>query len=319
MSNISGTGHEYIVTEGDSETRTVWDGMGTPWFWAMDNLIVNYWGDDTTVITLINQTIGQPFAGSSSTFRPEAGSGAIVGSGKYGVSFQGDAHLATNLEAEITHGRPSTGPNDFVFDVMPDHLTYIFQNTYADDWTIYHQTVNIPSQPQILIFPLAAYASMNPIAAAQIAQLDDLLQNRPAVPPGALPHLPPPNGQQDLQAQLAYLDFSNGSGIRYLTQFNQEPRQINNQEVYYTFQGITADHAYYIAAFFPVQSDSLPADNTITDYDAFANNMLDYLTKTTAILNNPATTFTPDLALLDAIVQSLYVKPNVALETPTLP
>jgi hypothetical protein len=201
---------------------------------------------------------------------------------------------------------------------MPDHITFTFLDTYATDWTIYHQTVNIPNQPQILIFPLEAYAGMNQMAQEQITALDSLLRDRPDLPNGPLPHLPPPNGQQDLQAQMAYLTFQNGEGIRYLTQFNQEPRQINNQEIYYTFQGITADHSHTIAAFFPVQSDSLPAEDNITDYEAFAGNMPTYLAQTTADLNRlPTAAFQPDLALLDALIQSLLVEPAVVPE-PTL-
>lgn len=312
--NISPRGDEYTYTEGENSVSVMWDGEGVPHFWAQDNLIVNYWGEDTAVLAVLNAVLGQPFADGSQPYRPEPGSGRMAGIGDHGVSFQYDPYLAATLSAAVVAGRPSTGPDDFLFDVMPDHIAFTFSDTYADDWTIYHQTVNIPSQPQILIFPLDAYAAMNPMAAAPIAQLNDLLRDRPDLPNGALPHLPPPNGQQDLQAQMRFLAFQNGAGMRYLTQFNQEPRQINNQEIYYTFQGVTADRAYYIAAFFPVQSSSLPADNTIADDAAFARNLQNYLAQTTTDLNAlPTTAFTPDLALLDALIESLLVEPTLAI------
>jgi len=314
--NISPRGDEYTYIEGESTVSIIWDGEGVSRWWTLDNLLVHYSGLDTAVIPILNSVLGQPFADGSQPYRPEAGSGSIAGIGEYGVSFQYDPYLAAGLSADITPGRPSTGPDDFIFDVMPDHITFTFLDTYATDWTIYHQTVNIPNQPQILIFPLETYASMNLMAQEQIAALDSLLRDRPDLPNGPLPHLPPPNGQQDLQAQMAYLTFQNGEGIRYLTQFNQEPRQINNQEIYYTFQGITADHSHTIAAFFPVQSDSLPAEDNITDYEAFAGNMPAYLAQTTADLNQlPTAAFQPDLALLDALIQSLLVEPVAALGT----
>jgi hypothetical protein len=309
-SSISPRGDGYTITEGENTITTIWDGESYSRWWARDNLLVGYSGLDTAVADLITSILGQPFADGSLPYRPEAGSGAIAGIGEHGVSFQYDPYLAANLAAEIIPIRLATGSGGFGFDVMPDHIAFTFLDTYADDWTIFHQTINVPHQPQILIFPLDAYASMNEMAQAQITALDSLLAARPELPSGALPHLPPPNGQQDLQAQLAYLTFQNGEGIRYLTQFNQEPRQINNQEIYYTFQGITADHSHYVAAFFPVQSDSLPADNSIADYDAFASNVQTYLAETTADLNAlPTTAFTPDLALLDAIIQSLRAEP----------
>jgi hypothetical protein len=318
--NILPNGSQYVVTEGDTTVTTHWDGEGIPHFWALDNLIVNYWGEDTAVINPLNSVLGQPFADGSQPYRPEAGSGAIAGIGQYGISFQYDPYLAANLSWEVTPERPSTGPDDFGFDVMPAHITFTLLNTYAEDWTLFRQTVNAPDQPQIIIYPLDAYAEMNVMAQEQITALDNLLAERPDLPGGALPHLPPPNGQQDLQTQMAYLAFQNGEGVRYLTQFNQEPRQINNQEIYYTFQGITADHAYYVALFFPVATAVLPDEMAVEEWETFSADYAAYLLETTAVLNqlSPAE-FTPDLTLLDAVITSLRVEPDSELFVGTLP
>jgi hypothetical protein len=315
--NISPRGDTFTVTDGDTAVTTHWDWIELPYFWAVDNLIVNYWGEDTAVVTLITNVLGQPFADGSQPYRPEAGSGSIAGIGEYGVSFQYDPYLAAGIPAEMTMGQESVGADDFIYEAMPEHITFTFLHSYLDDRTVYHQTVNIPDQPQILVFPLESYANMSDIAQGQIAQLEAMLVKRTDVVTGELPFLPPPNGQQMIQAQLSYLDFQNGSGLRYLTQYAQEARQINNEELFYTFQGITADHAYYVVAFFPVQSDSLPAKDDIADYEAFANNMPTYLVQTTADLNAlPNTAFQPDLTLLDAVIQSLRVEPTVELTAP---
>ena len=314
--NISLRGDTFTVTTGDETMQITWDSTGINRWWAWQDLLVNYWGDDTAVLNHLNTLLGQPFADGSLPYRPEPSSGAIAGIEEYGIGFQYDPYLTANLDWEIVAERPSTGSDDFIFEVMPSHIAFTLINSYASDWINDQQAINTPTQPQILVFPLDAYASMNPIAAEQIAQLEQLLQDRPDAASGALPHLPPPNGQQDLQAQLSYLTFADGEGIRYLTQFNQEPRLINNQSIYYTFQGITMNRAYYIAAFFPVQSNSLPADNTITDFDAFASNLPAYRAQTTADLNTlPTNAFTPDLTLLDNLIQTLYVKPTIELAT----
>jgi hypothetical protein len=312
--NILPNGSEYIVVEGDTTVTTHWDGEGVPHFWALDNLIVNYWGEDSDLINMLTTVLGQQFADGSKPYRPEAGSGAIAGIGQYGISFQYDPYLADNLTWEVSPARPSTGPDDFTFYVMPEHLTFTLLDTYAEDWTQYHQTVNIPEQPQIVVFPLDAYVNMNEMAIEQVAALDTLLSERPNAPEGVLPYLPPPNGHQDLQVQMAYLSFKNGEGVRYLTQFNQEPRQINNQEIFYTFQGITADHAYYVSVFFPVRTAALPDNMEVEDWDAFSINYAAYLSETVTVLNQLGTAdFTPDLTLLDAVVQSLLVEPDVDL------
>lgn len=312
--NILPNGSEYVVVEGDTTVTTHWDGEGVPHFWARDNLIVNYWGEDSDLINTLNSVLGQQVADGSIPYRPEADSGAIAGIGQYGISFQYDPYLAANLTWEVTPVRPSTGPDDFTFYVMPDHLTFTLLNTYAGEWTLYHQTVNIPDQPQIVVFPLDAYVNMNQMAQEQVAALDTLLAERPSLPEGPLPYLPPPNGHQDLHAQMAYLAFKNGEGVRYLTQFNQEPRQINNQEIFYTFQGITADHAYYVSIFFPVRTAALPDSMEVEDWEAFSLNHAAYLSETIADLEQLGSAdFTPDLTLLDAVVKSLLVEPDLEL------
>ena len=44
-----------------------------------------------------------------------------------------------------------------------------------------------------------------------------------------------------MHSQVQYLDFKNGTGVRYLTQFDQGILPINNYELVYTYQGLTSD------------------------------------------------------------------------------
>ena len=53
------------MTDGDTTVVTHWDGEGYPHFWTIDNLIVNYWGEDAAVINLLDAVIGQPLADRS--------------------------------------------------------------------------------------------------------------------------------------------------------------------------------------------------------------------------------------------------------------
>jgi hypothetical protein len=111
---------------------------------------------------------------------------------------------------------------------------------------------------------------------------------------------------------LKYLDFKNGQGVRFLTQFDQAYLPINNDELFYTYQGLTSDGKYYVAAVLPVNAADLPADGTVTDElkagDFGANFML-YLEQVVKQLESqPATSFTPDLGKLDAMMASLEVK-----------
>jgi hypothetical protein len=114
-----------------------------------------------------------------------------------------------------------------------------------------------------------------------------------------------------MHAHLEYLDFQSGQGLRYLTQFDQAFIPINNYELIYTYQGLTSDGKYYVAAVLPVTHPSLAADASVTGNEPpeFTSDFPTYLTNVVASLNpQAADTFTPDLTQLDAMMSSLEVK-----------
>jgi hypothetical protein len=115
---------------------------------------------------------------------------------------------------------------------------------------------------------------------------------------------------QVVYAQVQYLDFKNGQGVRFLTQFDQAPIPINNYELIYTFQGLTSDGKYYIAVVLPVTHPELPATQQVSEQQADEmNDFPAYLAKTTAWLGQqPGSSFTPDLAMLDALIKTIEVK-----------
>jgi hypothetical protein len=127
--------------------------------------------------------------------------------------------------------------------------------------------------------------------------------------------LPPSNALQAFRAQVEYLPFANGSGVRYLTQMAQGMGLINNQELFYTFQGLTDDGTQYVTFYFPVTLPALPDSPAIrnVDYPNFAENYNGYLQETVTMLNTqPATAFSPDLTLLDELVRSITMIPAAA-------
>ena len=110
-----------------------------------------------------------------------------------------------------------------------------------------------------------------------------------------------------MHANIQYLDFKNGKGLRYLTQFDQAPLPINNNELFYTYQGLTDDGKYYVAAVLPVNHPSLPADQKVTGNEPpeFTSDFPKYVANVASNLNTQAAnTFTPDLTKLDAMMSS---------------
>jgi hypothetical protein len=166
------------------------------------------------------------------------------------------------------------------------------------------------NQAQVLIFPVSDYQALDRMVRLQMSALRHLLLDRPMTVEGDLPQLPLTNASQALHARLQYLDFVNGSGVAYLSQATMGPSAINNQELYYTFQGLTNDRDFYVAAYFPVAWPGLPATGKLSEAD-FAALLADYpayLTNTAAQLDTASPdAFTPDLAQIDRLIASLEV------------
>jgi hypothetical protein len=163
-------------------------------------------------------------------------------------------------------------------------------------------------RPVLVVYPVNELTAVNEGAARMAASLQTLLQSPQEVPD--LPFLPMVNMTQTFHSNLQFLEFTNGSGLRYLTEFSQGIVPANNFELLYTFQGLTNDGRYYIAAILPVNHPSLPADGAITgneplefssDFNAYINNIVQTLNV------QAANTFVPDLTALDAMMTSIQV------------
>jgi len=161
---------------------------------------------------------------------------------------------------------------------------------------------------QIFIYPAEELAKANENAGQVSADLQTVLQSQQ--PGNVMPFLPLYNAAQVMHAQVQYLNFQNGSGVRYLTQFDQAILPINNYELIYTFQGLSSDGKYYIAAVLPINHPELPATQQVSEQQiSEMNDFPAYLAKTVAWLEEqPGNSFTPDLAKLDALIQSIVVK-----------
>jgi hypothetical protein len=159
-------------------------------------------------------------------------------------------------------------------------------------------------KPQIFIYPMADLASANQAMGKVAADLQTLLKTKQAA--DRLPSLPLINAAQMLHAQLQYVDFKNGKGVRFLTQFAQGLVPVNNNELVYTFQGLTNDGRYFFAAVLPVTNPQLPTGSEINAVQADSP---DYLSRMVSLLNQqPAESFTPDLNKLDALIRSMEIK-----------
>jgi len=177
-------------------------------------------------------------------------------------------------------------------------------------------------QPNIYVYPAQDYAELVPAAFESVRRIDNIIYSSGApISADQLPTVPFINAQEVFTSNIQVISFQNGSGVRFLTEYAQYPASANNQDLFYQFQGVTRDGAYYIIAIFPVSvpvlAETSAAGAVLPDggipypYMADPNaDMTIYYNDVTNLLNAQSPdAFTPSLPQLDALIQSMQVNP----------
>ena len=173
--------------------------------------------------------------------------------------------------------------------------------------------------PMIRVYPAADYAAMNASIAERVTAMSSLLASPVADPPG-IPFLPLFNAAQVFRSRIGYFGFQNGQGVRFLTEYAQYYAPVNNKDLFYTYQGLTSDGAYWVSAIFPVNAAFLQANPDSVDVPpggiaipsmgsaTFEADMETYYNTILPILEGSAdNAFTPALDCLDLYLQSLQI------------
>jgi hypothetical protein len=168
--------------------------------------------------------------------------------------------------------------------------------------------------PRIDVFPVQRFSELFPQTIDQrVVALQALVAGGAPADP-TLPILPVFNAAQEFYAQYQVLSFAGGGGIRYLTQYSQFADPVNNNEMFYSFQGLTSDGKYWISAVLPSSNPLLPinGDNPPDgqDWSQFETNFTSYIGMMTTTLNSQTPdSFSPSLSALDALVSTIKVQP----------
>lgn len=223
-----------------------------------------------------------------------------------GVSFTIPQGLATGATPTVIPA--ALEPDAPYWGIHPSYMEFALDG-YLPSGTFH--------QPKIHIFPATEFENANDGAAVAIGELRALLTSQSEPLPANLPFLPLFNAAQIFHSNEQFIAFQNGRGIRFLTQYGQDVSPVNNHSMFYTFQGMTNDGKYYISAVLPAGAPFLsdfpspeypvPLDGIPFDWDDWENTQA-YMDAITQKLNETdAAIFTPSLAALDAMMQSLLV------------
>ena len=218
-----------------------------------------------------------------------------------GVRFSYAPMLAANVSVETVPASPDSNDAPY-WDRFPEHLKFTL-NGYL--------LANTFHEPHIWVYPVQELQQKSEGGAIAFMELHQLLADHPQAPE-SLPMMPIFNAAQLLRAQVGYLRFGNGEGVRYLTEYAQYTAPINNKDLFYTFQGLTDDERYYVAAVLPIHHPNLPTDAETfmqgRDWGQFSDVYQPYLEEMTRQLNGfDANSFSPSLSQLDDIFRSLTI------------
>lgn len=172
--------------------------------------------------------------------------------------------------------------------------------------------------PRIVVFPIGPLESFNTYGATTMKALADLIEARPE-PDKIVDPIPQMTYLQDpelFHSKVKFLDFKNGSGIRFVAEYASDIRPVSNEDLVYHFVGITADGTYAVAVFLPLtQKDLVASEDALTDEQAntIVDDFTKYLTDSANELNiADDSSFKPSLSLLDKLAESFEVKVTTA-------
>jgi hypothetical protein len=225
----------------------------------------------------------------------------------------GQVHIETQGLAKAVHGtvqpaEPLPPEPEPGLGGWPEHLRFSFDGDKLHDYIS-------SEQRQIVIYPAPAYSEL--FRKAGLAKQDPVpalraLLGKPGGIKGEIPILPLADAVQILKARVDLLKFKGGKGLRFLTHYAQDDVPVTNASLFYTYQGLTDDGRYWVAVYYPVAASVLP--KTIDDspeskdFAVLARHYDAYLKKTVKKLDDPKVVFTPDLATLDAMVESIEIR-----------
>jgi hypothetical protein len=215
-----------------------------------------------------------------------------------------DPGVATGFQC---HTVPAAGAlDDPSFAINPQYTEVTFTG---------YSLPNTFHTPHISVFAVQSYHDLMPgIIDGKVAELQALIAGGALPAKGALPLLPVFNAAEEFRAQYQVIAFSGASGIRYLTQYAQYSDPINSHDMFFSFQGLTADGKYWISAILPVSNSMLPSngDNPPAGmtWEQFGNQFDTYIADLVPKLEaQPPESYNPTIAALDALIKSIAIHP----------
>jgi hypothetical protein len=244
------------------------------------------------------------------------------------VSFTYDTSLFADAKGEIVLASKQGYPFDKPDGVYSKHINFIFVKPYTGEQT---SGEDYYSSPGIRVFPIEEYKKAYSFYGINLKSGFDDLKGITAksskIPPGSgekqMPYIPFADAHQAFYSNAKVLNFQNGKGLLFLTQWNQDDNIINQTGLEYIFQGVSKDNKYFVFMAFPITREDLPKDvygkypdkyNELNDDSQFFSKKYKqlyakYALETALKLDKmPPESFSPNLNKIESLIRSLKIK-----------
>lgn len=153
---------------------------------------------------------------------------------------------------------------------------------------------------QLFIFPVDQYRKLFQKSERtgfdqRIKFLKDIFKGGHAALAPQIPVFPLATAPQVFRSQVHYLKFKKGMGVGFVTRVGNSETPTTNQNIFYTFQGLTNDGKYLVCFFHPIKATNLP----VSEDASFAALYMDQL--------DPEQ-FIPKIEHLDAVIRSIEIR-----------
>lgn len=227
------------------------------------------------------------------------------------VGFTFDEVLGTSVNVTQVPGEPaSDGP----FSLGPRHRAFTIYGPRQEDAKV-PRPINAPG---VVRFYRTADLAEYDWQSQQLDALTSMLDQRPDLASQiadrfdggivSLPFVLHGSAGQAIHARAHYIDTPQLAGIAYVTVFRQDIYPFAASDFWYTFQGLSLDGTWYVAADFAIDASMFPARVKQKDVNRLsgAKRWEDYVNQSGQTLNEATPyAFAPPLTSIDALVESI--------------
>ncbi|MFQ5942723.1 MAG: hypothetical protein ACE5JF_04145 [Anaerolineales bacterium] len=205
-----------------------------------------------------------------------------------------------------------------ILDITADTVPAVLEpGPFVDPHPDYISFYLILDSGAVSVVRVQDYADLSDSAEEELQRLKEMIAARPSQVQECIPQ-PPLSAfyttcsHQQFNANIEYVNFQNGSGVRFVTVYAiQDAVPVSNEHLAYVFQGLTEDERYYVSAGFHITHRDLEEFVAEIPQEVYADTsglaLRQYFEGYEAMLNAAEGRYQPLLSRFDEMLGSLRI------------